>query len=671
MTHAGIVPPTFRPGLLRFDIPQGRLQPVPVMNPPASPLFACCVTVRCRVGATLVLALCVLMALGGRLLAAVPPSDISLRSASVRERQPVGTIVGILKAVDADPNDPHSFTLVAGAGAQANALFTIGADTLRTAASFDYTNRNWFRIRIRTQDGAGYAFEKPVTITVTPPSFVTGFMDYFAANPAVSNAAIATLDRDTLDYFWVYQNCLTANGAIDMDVPVNTPADTATNGTTSVYLSTIEVARIHAAKTAHAVWLDRNALVPWRLRDYVPDHLRGLFAKTNLFNPQSSTVFYFVSVVDPTPTVAWQYALQHGLIRTNVLETIHAVLEDCRSDFLHGSSSSGDPACAYTLARALTNYSTLRWRPARITRSGCHSATRVILGLLRSMNIPGYETATGEYFLSGHSEVVLPCIGRVLPHGDHIYSADLTAVPVEDLMPTFQFYLDNVNTPPCAGDKYRIAMRHQAQHGTTFPSPTMLGGARIPASYGYSNAVAFLTGYAGWNQGLTTDELQQAADTLLTQFNETRHLSGPGTTSQGYVLDNPTASDYVKDSRVSLKALPKDGYVFSRWTGDVSAGLETANPLVFTMTTNKTIQASFARPPLVLSLAKTITGDASLQFVALSNISYTVEYRNDLASASWQTLTNLGLQLTNGLLTAGDPAGRTQPQRFYRVTSQE
>lgn len=45
------------------------------------------------------------------------------------------------------------------------------------------------------------------------------------------------------------------------------PADTATTGTASVYLSTTETARIHAAKTAHALWLDKEARLPWRLAD--------------------------------------------------------------------------------------------------------------------------------------------------------------------------------------------------------------------------------------------------------------------------------------------------------------------------------------------------------------------------------------------------------------------
>ena len=309
------------------DLPNGpMLQPIPVaafaMTPgqkslPGSPLgspattakmvecLASPVVTRRSFPSILNALVCLLTVLPVEGPAAVPPLDLTLNSNSVRPGQPVGTIVGILKAVDPDPRDPHSYTLVPGEGAEDNALFATSGDTLRTAAVLNDTNQNRFSIRLRTQDGAGYNFEKPFTLTVTPLSFVNELQDYFAANPAVSNVSLGTFDQTTLDYFWVYQNCLAASGTIEMDVPVNTPADTATNGTGNVYLSTTEALRIQAAKAAHAVWLDKQGKVPWRLRDYAPDHLQGLFAKTNLFNPQSSTVFYCSSVVDHSPTIAF------------------------------------------------------------------------------------------------------------------------------------------------------------------------------------------------------------------------------------------------------------------------------------------------------------------------------------------------------------------------------
>jgi hypothetical protein len=619
-----------------------------------------------------------LVALGGLLLlqpvkgrAAVPPSDVALNSTSVRQGQPAGTIVAILKEVASDTEDSHIHTLVAGEGAEDNPLFAISGDTLRTAAVLNYTNQSRFSIRLRTMDDTGGSFERQLTVAVTPPSMVAAMDAYLAVNPAVANAAVALFDKETLDYFWVYQNALAANGTIQMDVPVNTPADTATTGTTSVYLSSIERDRILAAKTAHAIWVDRNGLVPWRLADYSAANLDGLFAKATLFNPQSSTVFFFRSVVDYSPTDAWRYAVSHGLIRPSVQETINAVLDDLRSDLLHGSAGFGDPTCAYRLLHALNDYSPTRFRPARIARSGCHSSSRLFLALLRCVNIPGYETTSGEYFLGGHSEAVVPCVGKVLPHGDHLYSADLTATPVDELMPPFQFFTDNAGTPPAFGNKYGIAIRYVALRGTSYPTPTILAGVRNPASYGYSTPVEFLNGYAGWGQGLTAAELDAAANTLLTQYNETRHLTLPAETSQGTVLNNPNppSANYVKDSRLLLKAVPNDAWAFSHWTGDVPAGMKTANPLVLTMETDKAIQAVFTRPPAVASIVKSSEDETFILFTVLAGLSYTVEYRADLEAGSWQTLTNLPPQISTGVITSQDPAQPMPARRFYRVVT--
>ena len=198
----------------------------------------------------------------------------------------------------------------------------------------------------------------------------------------------------------------------------------------------------------------------------------------------------------------------------------------------------------------------------------------------------------------------------------------------------------------------------------------MLGGVRNPVYYGYSNAVDFLAGYAGWNKGLTAEELEQAATTLLTQFTETRRLTVPTVSTQGYVLDTPSATDYVKNSRVSLKALAKAGYLFSHWTGDVPAGLDTANPLVLTMDADKALQAVFTRPPVTAWITRAETGEALIRFTAQANVSYTVQYRDDLDAGVWQTLVEVASRPSAGMVTNSDLLMSSQPQRFYRVATE-
>jgi len=50
---------------------------------------------------------------------------------------------------------------------------------------------------------------------------------------------------------------------------------------------------------------------------------------------------------------------------------------------------------------------------------------------------------------------------------------------------------------------------------------------------------------------------------------------------------------YEPGTTVSILAIPNTNYIFSRWTGDVPSGKETANPISLTMDSNKTITANF------------------------------------------------------------------------------
>ena len=94
------------------------------------------------------------------------PTDLSLSPASVSENQPGGTPVGTLSATAPNPGGTFTYTLVAGAGADDNAAFSISGDQLRTAALFDYEVKSSYTVRIRTTDQGGLYFEKPFTITI-------------------------------------------------------------------------------------------------------------------------------------------------------------------------------------------------------------------------------------------------------------------------------------------------------------------------------------------------------------------------------------------------------------------------------------------------------------------------------------------------------------------------
>jgi hypothetical protein len=78
------------------------------------------------------------------------------------------------------------------------------------------------------------------------------------------------------------------------------------------------------------------------------------------------------------------------------------------------------------------------------------------------------------------------------------------------------------------------------------------------------------------------------------------------------------------------------------------------------------LEIEFFVPPRIQSAAR--LGDAfALAFTAWQGQSYSVEFRDDLTTGSWQTLTNLGLATTTTQQLISD--GLIAPRRFYRVVS--
>ncbi|MFO0745328.1 MAG: cadherin domain-containing protein [Myxococcota bacterium] len=101
----------------------------------------------------------------GRARANVAPDGLVLAGSTVAENQPAGTVVGTLTALDADPDDPHTFLLVENPGD----YFTVDAATgaLATAVPLDFESASQRSIRVRATDAGGLWIERSFTITVT------------------------------------------------------------------------------------------------------------------------------------------------------------------------------------------------------------------------------------------------------------------------------------------------------------------------------------------------------------------------------------------------------------------------------------------------------------------------------------------------------------------------
>lgn len=94
---------------------------------------------------------------------------LPLRSRRTRSPESGGQYDGGHGRVNNDldsANDTYTFTLVAGAGDDDNATFTLSGTTLAANESFNYEVKKDYTVRIEVNDGKGGIFAQAVAITV-------------------------------------------------------------------------------------------------------------------------------------------------------------------------------------------------------------------------------------------------------------------------------------------------------------------------------------------------------------------------------------------------------------------------------------------------------------------------------------------------------------------------
>jgi hypothetical protein len=112
------------------------------------------------------------------------PTDITLSNATLAENTAPSAIIGMLTATDPDANNVFTFTLVAGTGADDNALFEIGGNQLRARNGLNFEEQPNRAVRIRVTDQGGKFFEKAFTLTITN-------VQEAPTNVALSNSTLA------------------------------------------------------------------------------------------------------------------------------------------------------------------------------------------------------------------------------------------------------------------------------------------------------------------------------------------------------------------------------------------------------------------------------------------------------------------------------------------------
>ena len=101
---------------------------------------------------------------------AASPTGITLSGTGVPEKSPIHTLVGLLTAQDTDVGDTHTFTLIAGVGADDNARFYLDENEVYLASAVDHdfeSGPKTYSIRVQAKDSAKNKVEKVLLIAVT------------------------------------------------------------------------------------------------------------------------------------------------------------------------------------------------------------------------------------------------------------------------------------------------------------------------------------------------------------------------------------------------------------------------------------------------------------------------------------------------------------------------
>ncbi len=142
-----------------------------------------------------------------------------------------------------------------------------------------------------------------------------------------------------------------------------------------------------------------------------------------------------------------------------------------------------------------------------------------------------------------------------------------------------------------AGGQWRL--KSEMNDGTWYDSGTSLS---LSPDRSYTVEYKLIPGWLEpTSQTVIMGRGQSVSLTGLYQDVPTCSLTTSAT--HGYVVTSPLRPDYPVDSTVNLYAGAYQGYRFTGWVGDVPAGQETANPLLLTMDTTRSLVATFELAP--------------------------------------------------------------------------
>lgn len=231
------------------------------------------------------------------------------------------------------------------------------------------------------------------------------------------------------------------------------------NETFSRYPSLGEESRVYIIHLAHALWIEKNHIVPWSLRDYNADKITALLERGRAIEELAHRTFEGTRISEThachigystdereSCAIEWQNISQgdYKLFPLSVriannsrsqLEAANKLVEWEEQNFFHASEGYGWDRYGGDVRSVAEFVSYEDLFRERII--GCHDGADILVGILRSINIPAYEVhSRTEGTSEGHGIAYMPSLG-LFAHGDLL--ADLTAVPASlILMPQSQ-----------------------------------------------------------------------------------------------------------------------------------------------------------------------------------------------------------------------------------------
>jgi len=253
-------------------------------------------------------------------------------------------------------------------------------------------------------------------------------------NPQIAEAMdYQNMSQTVRTQIWLkIAQAYTNDGVLDIANPAGLASnvyDTTPPFIQTVYSGYAEFNPILGSKIAHALWLELSGNVPWSIAAMSVEQLRLLLDPQSICispntdpawdEPSPTAACQWWGLVDHSPKDAYDVAvaaLGGAPFSGTQMEAWDLLVANVGTDFHHVTST--DSRHATTLEQALVDH---------VSRQGCHTGSRLMATLLRSINLPA-DTVI-QWFSGLHASMMAPTIDLFLVHGDDIYVA-VDSVPL-------------------------------------------------------------------------------------------------------------------------------------------------------------------------------------------------------------------------------------------------